>query len=103
MEIQHDQAGDRGAFYLARDGERLAELAYRRGGDDRVVIVHTEVDDSLRGQGVARKLLDAAVTWARETGTKLGATCPYAKAQLEKDATLGDVYAPSTPAVRGPS
>ena len=78
MEIRHEQSEKRGGFY---QGD-VAEMTYTRDGDDRVTIVHTFVDDSLRGQGVARQLLDAAVAWARETGTKLGATCPYAKKQL---------------------
>jgi predicted GNAT family acetyltransferase len=92
IEIKHEEAGDRGAFFVERDGTRLGEMVYRRVSPERVVIVHTEVSDALRGQGVARKLLDAAVAWARATGTQLGATCPYAKAQFEKDATIRDVY-----------
>jgi predicted GNAT family acetyltransferase len=52
------------------------------------------VDDSLRGQGAARKLLDTAVAWARETQTQVKATCPYAKAQFEKDPSIRDVLAP---------
>lgn len=96
LAIAHEEADGKGAFFVTqgvtRDGTRLGEMVYRRDRDDHVVIVHTEVSDLLRGQGVARKLLDATVAWARETGTKLGATCPYAKAQFEKDASIRDVY-----------
>ncbi|MHB0964643.1 MAG: GNAT family N-acetyltransferase, partial [Gemmatimonadaceae bacterium] len=49
---------------------------------------------SLRGQGVARLLLDAAVRWARENHTKLSATCAYAAAQFARDPSLSDVLAP---------
>lgn len=92
LDIQHEEHGAKGAFVIDRDGKRIAEMVYRRNGPDRVTIVHTEVDEVLRGQGVARKLLDAAVAWARETHTRVHATCPYAKAQFEKDASIGDVY-----------
>jgi predicted GNAT family acetyltransferase len=90
-EIRHDESPDRGAFYIERDGQRIAEQAYRRRGPNHVVIVHTEVDPSLRGQGVARRLLDTLVGWARATGTKVSATCPYAKREFERDPSLGDV------------
>jgi len=56
--------------------------------------MHTEVGPRLQGRGVARRLLDAAVAWARETNTRLAATCPYAKAQFAKDASIRDVYDP---------
>lgn len=91
--IEHEESNGHGAFFVAGDDRRLAEMAYRRKDPHLVVIVHTEVDDALRGQGVGRKLLDATVAWARETGTKLAATCPYVKAQFEKDRSLDDVHA----------
>jgi predicted GNAT family acetyltransferase len=91
-EIRHAESDGKGAFFIEREGKRLAEQAYQRLEERRVVIVHTEVDASLRGQGVARRLLDTAVAWARATGTRVKATCPYAKAQFEKDASIRDVY-----------
>ena len=94
LDIRHEEAGERGAFYVERDGKRIAEQAYQRLGDRRIVIVHTEVDASLRGHGVARRLLDTVVAWARETQTRVTATCTYAKAQFEKDASIQDVYDP---------
>jgi predicted GNAT family acetyltransferase len=92
LEIRHEEAGGRGAFHIDRDGRRIAEQAYTRLDEHRVVIVHTEVDPSLRGQGVARRLLDALVVWARSTGTRAKATCQYARAQFEKDASIRDIY-----------
>src|SRR5678809_570316 len=91
LEIHHEEAADRGAFYIERDGRRIAEQAYLRRDPNHVVIVHTEVDPSLRGQGVARRLLDTLVAWARATGTKVSATCPYAKKEFERDPSLADV------------
>lgn len=92
IEIQHQEDSGRGAFVVERDDIRLAEMTYARVTPQLVIIDHTLVDERLRGLGVARKLLDAAVAWARATGTKLAATCPYAKAQFEKDASIRDVY-----------
>jgi len=92
--ILHAEHGSRGAFFVERQGRRIAELTYGHAGAGVVNIDHTEVDASLRGQGVARQLLDAAVRWARETHTHLTATCSYAAAQFRRDSSLADVLAP---------
>ena len=60
--IEHHDDGTQGAFYLEENGRRLAEMTYRRTNATTVLVDHTEVDPSLGGQGVARKLLDAGVS-----------------------------------------
>jgi uncharacterized protein len=92
--ISHEEDGDDGIFFLERDGVRIAEMTYRRSSGSLILIDHTEVDPGLRGQGVARSLLDAAVAWARQTNTKISATCSYVTAQFARDATIRDVLAP---------
>lgn len=92
IQIDHQEDEGRGGFYVEREGTRLAEMTYSRVNEKLVIIDHTFVDDRLRGLGVARRLLDSAVAWARSTNTRLAATCPYAKAQFEKDASIQDVY-----------
>jgi len=93
LPIKHEETGHRGAFFFEQDGKRLAEMTYSRTNASLVIIDHTEVDASLGGKGVGRQLLDAVVKWARETKTKVMATCPYAKAQFEKDPSIRDVLA----------
>lgn len=89
--IEHEEEGHRGAFFIGQDGERLAEMTYSRANPTLVIIDSTEVSAALSGQGVGRQLLDAAVGWARETHTKVVATCPFASAQFAKDASIRDV------------
>ncbi len=89
----HEEANNRGGFHFDRDGQRLASMTYSRTTPTLVIIDHTEVSDVLKGQGMGRQLLDALVAWARETNTKLLATCPYALAQFKKDETIRDVFA----------
>ena len=91
LQIRQEEAHGRGVFFIDINGERVALQTYRRVDANHVVIDHTQVDDSLRGRGVARRLLDASVAWARTTGTRVAATCPYAKAQFDKDPTIRDV------------
>jgi uncharacterized protein len=91
--VQHEEVGHRGAFFVEGDGKRLARMTYSRVNEGRVIIDHTEVDASLAGQGVGRSLLDAAVAWARATGTRLIPMCPFASAQFARDTSIRDVLA----------
>jgi uncharacterized protein len=95
VEVKHEEKGpgDRGSFYIEREGRRIGEMGYVRKGAALADIKHTEVDPAFGGRGYARALLDAGVRWARDTGTKLEATCPYAAAQFRKDASIQDVLA----------
>jgi len=89
--VQHAEHGNSGAFFLEKDGVRIAEMTYQRLGEARIVIDHTFVDPGLRGKGVARQLLDAVVAWARGSETKLSATCSYVVLQFARDKSLADV------------
>ncbi len=94
IDIAHEDTPERGAFFVEREGLRLAEMTYSRTGPSRIIVDHTEVNEALRGLGVAGLLLARLVAWARETGTRVHATCPYAKAQFQKDTSIQDVYEP---------
>ena len=89
--IQHEEAASKGAFYIDKAGQRVAEMTYSRTNATMIIIDHTDVDDSLRGEGVGRQLLNALVDWARSTGTKVLPLCPFAKAQFDKDPAIQDV------------
>ena len=93
-EVQFEKKGHRGAFFIAGPEGRVAELTISSSQDGKVVMLdHTEVSGSLRGQGVARKLVEAAVQWARRDGIRLVAVCPFAKAVFERQPALRDVRA----------
>lgn len=65
-------------------GETLAEVTFPETEPGVVNINHTFVDDVLRGQGIAGKLLAEAAAALRETGRKAVPTCSYAVAWFEK-------------------
>ena len=91
--IEHQDDAKGGAFFIEGDGTQLAKMTYERTGPSSIVVNHTEVDSSLQGQGVGHKLIGEMAKWARETGTKVSATCTYAAAQLAKDASMKDILA----------
>lgn len=58
-------------------GKRVAEVTFPISGNV-ADITHTFVDTSLRGQGVAGQLLEAAVQQIRVAGLKIRPSCSYA-------------------------
>jgi uncharacterized protein len=88
--IEHEQTGHRGAFFVEEEGKRLAQLTYTVAGT-RIILDHTEIDDSLRGTGTGRKLVAAAVDWAREEDVRLMPLCPFARSVFDKTPDFADV------------
>ena len=74
MEFQHERER---IFALDEQGKLVAEVTFpvSEGVAD---IDHTFVDQSLRGQGVAGQLVQAALAQIRERGGTPAATCSYA-------------------------
>jgi predicted GNAT family acetyltransferase len=65
-------------FKRGDGGDVVAEVTFPNLRDGVVVINHTYVDDSLRGQGVAGQLVGAAYEAIKADGKKAVLTCPYA-------------------------
>ena len=79
-----------GAWVIERDGETLAE-PYYESAPARIVLEHTTVSDKLRGTGAGKKLIEAAVQWARGANVTVIPVCPYAKSIFKKNPELRDV------------
>ncbi len=92
MEITRIEKSGRGAFLIKSDGKRMAEMTYVNAGESGFIIDHTEVDESLRGQKIGDKLLAEAVSYARDRGLKIFATCPFALNKLKENADYADVF-----------
>ena len=73
MEFQREP----GRIYAMNGNKLVAEVTFP-ARDGVAVIDHTFVDDSLRGQGVAGQLVQAALAQIRERGGTPAATCSYA-------------------------
>jgi predicted GNAT family acetyltransferase len=73
------------------DGALLAQITYPEREPGVVEIDHTFVDQSLRGQGMAGKLMEAAAAELRRSGRKAVPTCSYAAAWFEKHPEWADV------------
>jgi predicted GNAT family acetyltransferase len=91
MDIQHTIEDSKGRFFIENDGEVQAEITYTKDGDSQISIDHTEVSEALRGQGIAKKLVEYAVNFARDNELKVKPICSYAKSVIESNESMQDV------------
>lgn len=75
-------------YSVNEEGAVVAEITFPESEEGTCVIDHTFVDESLRGQGVAGKLVAMAVEQIKEQGKKVQATCSYAAGWLEKQVEI---------------
>ena len=73
----------RGAFVITDGDKQLAEMVLAIVGDD-LVVYHTEVAPEAEGQGLAKKLLNAMVAYARKSGLKVIPQCSFVYAQFKR-------------------
>ena len=74
------------SFYVGDVEENpLAKITFVSSDDNTIIIDHTYVSNELRGQGVAKLLLDELLEWAKKENIKVIPVCSYAKAQMEKN------------------
>lgn len=94
MAFQHVDDHQKGAFFQLNDqGQRIAEISYIWRDEKTIDANHTWVDDSLRGQGTARQLLDVLVNFAREQDLKIIPTCSYVDVMFRREESFVDVAA----------
>ena len=93
MQIQHDEHGKKGAFYIEENGEWIAEMTYFRAAPDVITIDHTEVDEKLRGEGIGEDLVKAGVEYARANNLKIRPVCPYTRKVIDATPEFQDVLA----------
>ncbi len=82
IELILDENG-KGAFKLTEGGEAIGEMVIGILGTS-MRVYHTEVDPAYEGKGLAKKLLEAMTTYARENHLKVTPLCEYVHAQFKR-------------------
>ena len=71
-------------FYLENETERYARIVIEVEENNVYNIVHTFVSDTHRGEGLAGKLMDQAITYIQNNDGVVKADCSYAKHYCDK-------------------
>lgn len=88
MEFKHEN----NRIYMDNDqGITIAEVTFPNVKDKVVNINRTYVDDSLRGEGIAGKLMLEAAKQIRKEGKKAILTCSYAVNWFSKNNEYDDI------------
>jgi uncharacterized protein len=91
MDLKLTELGqDEFAFRLLENGEVQAEITWTEMAD-LMVIEYTFVKESLRNQGLAKKMLDHAAAYAREKNYKIEPVCSYSASAFERYKEYDDV------------
>jgi predicted GNAT family acetyltransferase len=72
-------------------GNEVAWITFPETGKNTVIIDHTFVDDSLRGQGIAGNLIDLAYDTIKESGRKAVPSCAYAVSWFQNNPDKTDI------------
>jgi predicted GNAT family acetyltransferase len=83
--------GNNRLFSLSPDGALLAELTFPARDAKRIDVDHVFVDESLRGQGIAGRMMERICDYARANGLMIVAKCPYAIDWFKKHPERQDV------------
>jgi predicted GNAT family acetyltransferase len=91
--ITHSKDGSKGRYEARVEGhDGVGELTYSRTSANRIVADHTGVDDSLRGTGVGKILVDRLVADARREGFTIVPLCSCVRAQSQRNPEWSDVF-----------
>ncbi|WP_028980689.1 GNAT family N-acetyltransferase [Sporocytophaga myxococcoides] len=86
------QVHEGGGMFFIRIGDKiLAKLEYSLKSEHLMTIDHTEVDESLKGEGIGHLLVEKAISFARSNKMKVIPYCPFAKAIIDKTTEFQDV------------
>jgi predicted GNAT family acetyltransferase len=94
LRVEAEETPSSGKLRLMdRAGNELGHMRFRRESAEVIVIEHTEVDGSLRGQQGGRRIFERMVEWARKTGTRVRSDCPFTTAMFNRTSAARDILA----------
>lgn len=76
-------------FYINDEqGKQIAEIVFVPTGENLAIIEHTDVDESLKGQGIGKQLVAKVVEKMRREKRKIIPLCPFAKHEFDKRGSM---------------
>ena len=92
MTSQHEprHEPDRQRFTLPTTPVSVLDYELRAG---TAVFTHTGVPDTYRGQGLAARLVEAGLQWARAEGLKVVPACSYVHVYIQRHPEWQDLIA----------
>jgi predicted GNAT family acetyltransferase len=83
-------------FFMEEGGRQLAEITYTLVDENTLSIDHTYVSEVLRGQGIAKQLVEKVIDKARAENKKIIPICGYAQALFKNNEEYEEVLKPGS-------
>ncbi|WP_202617826.1 GNAT family N-acetyltransferase [Bacillus dakarensis] len=85
-------------FFIEEDGKVIGKIEFTQEGKDQsgkdlISVHHTEVSEGYNGRGLARKLVNRVVEYAREENKLIIPVCTYVKKVVESSDEFQDIVA----------
>ena len=77
-------------FEILDDGKPVGFAQYVRR-PNRIIFVHTEIDDAVEGRGLGSRLAAAALDAVRLTGERVVPLCPFIGQYMERHPEYDDL------------
>ena len=92
ISITRSESGSKGRYEARVEGhDGHGELTFSRMSPEKIIADHTGVDDSLRGLGVGKALVERLISDARSESFTIVPLCPFVLAQYRKHPEWSDV------------
>jgi predicted GNAT family acetyltransferase len=89
--LLHQEEGSKGELQLMHNENVIARMTYSKVDPQNIIVDHTSVEPTFKGQGIGKKIVEELVYWARNNGIKVLPLCTFAKATLEKQKEWSDI------------
>ncbi len=73
-----------GEFQLWEDEEMLAHMMFSKPFPDRIIIQHTQVDQSQKGKGLGKLLFDQMIEYAKSNKLSVVPRCNFTQRMFER-------------------
>ncbi|MEZ5185439.1 MAG: GNAT family N-acetyltransferase [Candidatus Nanopelagicales bacterium] len=100
VDVVRDRAASK--FRLMHAGRRIGVIEYRQDGN-QVTMDHTVVSEKYSGQGLAARLVEAALADVRANGETVVPRCPYVRDFIAKHPEWADLVPAESVAERDAS
>ena len=92
MTVEREDGPTRGRYFITLSPNAEAEMTFRKGDNNTMIIDHTGVPPAFEGRGIAAKLVNRAIEDARREGFKITPLCSYVVAQFRRHPAWSDLH-----------
>jgi len=89
--VRHERNKTSGRYIIDLGNGLSAKMTYSRLSVCKIAIDHTYVPQDFRGQGIAMKMMEFAISQARRNRDRIVPVCTYVQAQFERHEEWSDV------------